>query len=719
MDSLPAPQEDVDVIVLGGSIAATSVALILSSSGLSVALVDKGVHPRFALGESLLKPTVLWMRLLAEKYAVPEFNVLANVEKISRNIAPTSGVKRCFGFVRHQAHQKHITDQWWSNLVVNYDDDIAEAHLFRQDTDAWFFWAAARRCQRVLTGASIDSLQVTADKVELQAGAHKLTAKYVVDCTGARSMLAEQFALREQPHRYRTASRSLFTHMINVAPFDQCGAVPQPAVNWHEGTLHHLLDDAWIWVIPFNNHRDSVNPLTSVGVTYYGDANCDNDLPAEAQWQSLLETYPALQAQFGGASTVRPWIKTGELQYSSRASTGERYCLLGAAYGGIDALFSRGLLNTMQSVYLVSEILIAAVRDNNFERARFEPIERLQRNLLDINDLLSYGFYCCGGDATLTSWWLSAWTLVEQQSNAHIDGVLEACGAESGHEWQAATDAFAGGAAIAHEELLLPALESAADCMTLFRTQQQSAERTRAGLTDISIRLSPLGFNFPQYRNFLQKVGFNPQSRILLQVEYGIAAVLEDLDAGMNLNGQLRCNALAMCLVKLVSAQAVVAVREQGDPASIQVALSGDELAVKLTEAIQKWVPNVAKKHIALSLAGSIERLTYREWLHTQAVDKLNPAGPGWDSLLCLNEEKRCINARIRLSEETFDLVVDSVLYGTGSGLAAGSNSPVRRCIDLTAKRHLLDDLMIGVPGKTEASAMNTLTMDSGIAAEV
>ena len=57
--------------------------------------------------------------------------------------------------------------------------------------------------------------------------------------------------------------------MIDVRPFDECleaGAPRPPLAAWHQGTLHHIFREGWMWVIPFNNHPESTNPVVSVGL---------------------------------------------------------------------------------------------------------------------------------------------------------------------------------------------------------------------------------------------------------------------------------------------------------------------------------------------------------------------------------------------------------------------------------------------------------------------
>lgn len=45
---------------------------ILARQGLRVVIIDNGTHPHFALGESTIGETTYMLRILAERYDVPE-----------------------------------------------------------------------------------------------------------------------------------------------------------------------------------------------------------------------------------------------------------------------------------------------------------------------------------------------------------------------------------------------------------------------------------------------------------------------------------------------------------------------------------------------------------------------------------------------------------------------------------------------------------------------
>ena len=107
----------------------------------------------------------------------------------------------------------------------------------------------------------------------------KITTKYLVDAAGYRSPLAESFGLRDDPDTLRTNSRTIFTHMVGVKLMDQVGkpfrryGLKYPL---SQGTLHHVFEGGWFWVIPFNNHKDAVNPLCSIGVVLNRAARSGN-----------------------------------------------------------------------------------------------------------------------------------------------------------------------------------------------------------------------------------------------------------------------------------------------------------------------------------------------------------------------------------------------------------------------------------------------------------
>lgn len=384
-----------DVAILGAGIAGSTLATILARHQLKVLLIDAGVHPRFVIGESTIPHATTTMRILAERYDIPEFNALTNFEDTAEHVTKTCGQKQNFGFVYHE--EDRPADPGKANQVVLHSGyRRAEAHWFRQDIDSYIFHLAVRYGAVVRQNTRIDDIEIDpASGARLRStSGESFEAKYLVDATGFRSVLADRFGFREQPTRARTHSRSLFTHMIGVQPFDDVAPVRyDPPTRWHNGTLHHVFDGGWLWVIPFDNNDKSMNPLCSVGLTLTGDAVFDDRPAPQKEFGDFLDRFPAIARQFENATAVRPWVSTGRLQYSASHTVGDRFCLTAQSAGAIDALFSRGLANSFQTVNALAWRIIEAARDDDWSTEKFAGLDALQQGMYDVHDDLAYSSY--------------------------------------------------------------------------------------------------------------------------------------------------------------------------------------------------------------------------------------------------------------------------------------------------------------------------------------
>jgi FADH2 O2-dependent halogenase len=215
--------------------------------------------------------------------------------------------------------------------------------------------------------------------------------------------------------------------MIDVQPFDEVRSVPaeaQQPVPWHKGTLHHLFDGGWMWVIPFNNTPESKNQLISVGLMLDSRKYPKTDVDGEQEFADFLKRYPSIAPQFTKARAVREWVSADRIQYSSSECVGDRFCLLSHAAGFIDPLFSRGLFNTMQTTNVLANLLIQAVRDGDFSKARFAPVEKMQQGLIDFNDTLVNCSYISWRHYPLWNAWFRLWMLTGNYGQLRIQRAM-------------------------------------------------------------------------------------------------------------------------------------------------------------------------------------------------------------------------------------------------------------------------------------------------------
>ncbi|ABW15533.1 FAD dependent oxidoreductase [Parafrankia sp. EAN1pec] len=414
---------DYSVAILGSGIAGSTLANILARHGHSVVLIDSGTHPRFALGESTIGETTYLLKLLAQRFDVPELGHVSSFEGVRQHVSSACGVKRNFGFVYHREGEVQDPEEVTQCSVSEFPNG-PEMHMHRQDIDSYLFYSAVRHGAHPRQRTFVDHVEITDDAATLTTRAgERIRVRYVVDASGRNSVLASQYGLREDPCRFKTHSRTLFTHMVGVTPFDEVTRPSGQPSPWHQGTLHHIFDGGWLWVIPFDNHQSATNPLCSVGL------NLDTrrfpkqpGVTADEEWQTYLDRFPSVARQFAAARPTWDWVSTGRTQYSSTRTVGDRWTMMSHAAGAIDALFSRGMANTMQVIYAFAPMLMDALTDGDLSAERFASIDQLNQTILDVNDRLVAGSYTSFRDFDLWRAWSKVWFMAWNLGISRIVG---------------------------------------------------------------------------------------------------------------------------------------------------------------------------------------------------------------------------------------------------------------------------------------------------------
>ena len=406
-----------DVAILGSGFAGSMLGAILARNGVKVLMIDAKAHPKFAIGESTIPNMLVSLRTMAERYDVPELLTLSTYTGCQRIISPWHGVKNHFGFLNHQEGKPQDPAQL---TMFNFPKLLHEtAHMYRQDTDSYLFNAAVKYGATARMNFHVADVDIDDSGVTLStAKGEQYRARYVVDASGYRSPLADKFQLREEPSRFKHHSRAIWNHMLMVPNtdkvFDRKGH--NPPVPWYEGTVHHLFERGWFWVIPFDNHDSSLNPLCSVGLTMDERRYPvrPGSTPEEEFWEHV-NRFPDIARQFEGAKPMREWVRTGRLQYSSKQTVGDRWVLLAHAAAFLDPLFSRGLSNTCEAINVLAWRILRGVKDDDFSAERFADVEKRQQALFDGNDKLVNAAYIAFEDYDL---WTAVFRIWAWGSNA-------------------------------------------------------------------------------------------------------------------------------------------------------------------------------------------------------------------------------------------------------------------------------------------------------------
>ncbi|MEU3370546.1 NAD(P)/FAD-dependent oxidoreductase [Streptomyces sp. NPDC006711] len=369
-------------------------ACILARHGVSTLLLEGASHPRFTIGESLIPETGLRLRIVAEKYGVPEIGWIGTFHKLRRHVSSNCGVKRSFGFMYHRAGEENRPEEinQFGTLTPPVGPD---SHLFRQDTDAYLAALAVTYGATFHSGTRIEDIDFGDDEVALRAtSGETYRAKLLIDASGMRSMVSDQLGMRDAVPRFRTDTRAIYTHMMGVRSTDLL-LDPKDRQNLitplGQSTMHHVFDGGWMWVIPFSNHRAATNPLTSVGLMLDRRKHPEPHGTPEGEFRKIISAYPTIARHFAEARAARPWVRSGRIQYSSPHLTGHRLIQLPHAAAFIDPLYSSGMSVLIAAVDMIAESLLKAVAENDYATERFKPMEDVVNRGFDHYDTVVSG----------------------------------------------------------------------------------------------------------------------------------------------------------------------------------------------------------------------------------------------------------------------------------------------------------------------------------------
>lgn len=421
-------QASVDVAIVGAGFGGSLTALLLHRIGLRVLLLDRGSHPRFAIGESSTPIADLVLRDLARRYELPFLLSMSRYGTWQQTYPElTCGLKRGFSYFHHQAGHPFQPRPDHANelLVAASSDDVhADIHWLRSDVDAFLIQQvqAAGIPYYDQTEVSVQqhepTWQLTGTRKQAALAIH---ADFLIDATGTAAFLPRALDLTSQTNQLRTNSRALFGHFEGVTPWQDMLVSQHADTTDHPfrcdaAALHQLLEEGWMWQLRFDNG------VTSVGFALDAERSPLNPaISTQEEWVALLARYPTLAQQFASARVVAPdggLVRTGRLQRQWNQIAGRNWALLPHTAGFIDPLYSPGLAQTMCGV----ERLVDALERHWGRESLVKQLGQYERTIqaeLDLIDELVHGSYRCLQDFDLfvpySMLYFAAATTYEQQ----------------------------------------------------------------------------------------------------------------------------------------------------------------------------------------------------------------------------------------------------------------------------------------------------------------
>ena len=341
---------DYDLTIIGSGYGGSLLAMVARRIGLSVLLLEKGKHPRFAIGESTSPLANLLLEQLATRYDLPRLLPLTAYGPWQRSYPHVGcGLKRGFTYFHHeQGRAFRAAPDRSDQLMVaaSPHDEAADTHWLRADVDEFLVGEAVGVGAEYRDEVTLNAPDWHGDSTATVTGerdgqAFSVRTRLAVDATGPRGFLSKALNLPEARFAEYPATQSLHTHFSNVR---RCDTLPEflsldtPPYPADDAAVHHIFDGGWMWVLRFDTG------VTSAGIAVTdalaGELRLEEGEPA---WHRFLARFPSVGAQFAEAEPTRPFTYTPRISYRASAAAGPGWALLPSAAAFVDPLFSTGI----------------------------------------------------------------------------------------------------------------------------------------------------------------------------------------------------------------------------------------------------------------------------------------------------------------------------------------------------------------------------------------
>lgn len=331
-ESTTHPENQPDVIVVGGGPAGNTAAITLARNGRSVLLLERSELPRFHIGESLLPGVIAVLQRLGLAERMEEQGFVA----------------------KHGAEISWPEWNYFGRIPFSEQGDgwpPATYQVERARFDNVLTQCARDAGVRVLEQATVKELIVDGDRVtgvRYSHGGHTTTATapYVIDASGRAGKVAQTFGLRKPDPRRRMVA--VFRHLGGFNDDHNPGVRGDIQVAIHQ--------DGWVWVIPLAPDKVSVGSVMPKSVLQQAT---DRD----ALLEDHLSRDPRVAQRLQGTTDRGKLSVETDYTYYADTVTGPGWFMAGDAGCFTDPVFSAGVTLAMLTGHKAGETVDAILSE--------------------------------------------------------------------------------------------------------------------------------------------------------------------------------------------------------------------------------------------------------------------------------------------------------------------------------------------------------------------
>lgn len=348
---------DVDVVVIGGGLAGSLASVMLARRGLKTVVLESraaGKEQKVVVGEALTEGTSVFLRheigmtdwLKENAFRKFGFDFLT----LPREGAPAQTAEDC--------HELLLSLTPFEKMPGAFPHLIPTYHVERTSMNAHVAELGRAAGATFLRGAAVENVTIGDGehtvRYALDGEVKELRCRWVLDCSGRRTLLGRQLGITHPVKELDTAS--VWNRFENVNA-DPAFWSTFKGVDRRRHTIHFTGAGFWIWWI----HQKG--GMTSVGVSYDNEQHKPDVKTDDRGFWEMLKKHPPAYEALKGARPMEPFQYYAHLPYRSEHWVSKKgYALIGDAAWFVDALYSIGIETACRQLVAVVPQIVNACR---------------------------------------------------------------------------------------------------------------------------------------------------------------------------------------------------------------------------------------------------------------------------------------------------------------------------------------------------------------------